>query len=222
MLRINIILCLLLILFSCSKNETEVKLCKTAVDLEGLQLLMDLESHKEISKIPFKSKVDVVDKKKYYFMNDKSLEYSKVKYKEKIGYVRSVFLSDKDDEPFVDDVKYDLHIAEFDYDRNSAIKTFKKFMHNDGYYNFKNMISYYYIDDPQIFSLYGTDCGSREVKLIAILLNSKVASYYNHIIYFEIKNNKFVFYRNSPVRVEDKEDIEINIDIVRNPHECSP
>jgi hypothetical protein len=171
MLRIEIILCLLLLVPCCSNNSGE-KIYRTATAIEGLQMFSDVDSYQNeiILEIPFKSKVELVDKKKYYIPDDKivSSEYSKVKYKEIIGYVGTDSLSERNDIPFVDDIKYDLPKDEFDYDKISAIKALKEYMLNVKYYNDK--ISYYYIDYPQMFSLYGTNCDNMKIKIIAIFI----------------------------------------------------
>ena len=66
MLRISLILCLFLILFSCSQKE---KLYKTTVVPEGLQMLSTVDWQREkILKIPYKSKVELVDKKNIIFL----------------------------------------------------------------------------------------------------------------------------------------------------------
>jgi len=230
MLRIKIFeifkiyLCLLLLIPCCSNNP-EQKIYKTTTALEGLQMFTDVDSyqHDVILEIPFKSKVEIVDKKKYYIPDDQivSSTYSKVKYKETIGYVHEDGLSEKDDIPFINDRKYNLPIDEFDYDRMSVIKALKRYMLNTNYY--KDKISYYYIDNPQMFSLYGKNCDDTEIKVVAIMLNSKVDSGYSRMICFKVDNKKFAFYCDSPVEIEDKIVIEENIkDDIKNPNDCYP
>jgi len=217
MSRINVILCILFILFGCSKNEAEVKLYKTTVPLNGLQMFSDVDSYKfkVILKIPYKSKVELVDKKKYYIPHDiiVSEEYSKVKYKETIGYVLSTYLSDRDDVPFVDDIKYDYRLNEFDYDRDSIIKAAIDVMHKDGF--FKAEIQYYYTENPQIFTLYGRDCDNSKVKIVAVIMVSKLHPNFNRAICFEIKGNKL-----GPAFGGDISTIEELIKFVRGPDEC--
>ena len=166
--------------------------------------------------------MEVIDNKKYYIPDDKiiSSAYRKVKYKDTVGYVSERSLSENNDIPFIDNRKYELPEDEFDYDKMNAIKALKKLMFNRKYY--KDKISYYYIDDPQMFSLYGIDCDSLKIKIIAIILNSKVVSYYSRLICFEVKNNKFIPYYDLQIEVEDKIVIEENIKYyIRNrPSDC--
>ena len=179
--------CLLLILFGCSKSETE-KLYKTTTSLLGVQMFSNTESLKEILKIPFKSKVEVVDKKKYYYKNDKSSEYSKIKYKGKIGYVLSSYLSDRDDVPFVDDVKYDYKLNEFDYDRDIIIKHTIKHLHK----YWKDEIKYYYTENLQIFTFYGKDCDNLPVKRVVVIMVSKLTPNYNRGICYGLVDDRLV------------------------------
>ena len=180
-------LCFLLILFGCSKDETRVKSYKTTVCLTGLQMYMDLELYEEILKIPFKSKVEVVDNKKYYFKNSNSI-HSKIKYKEKIGYVLSEYLSDRDDVPFVDDVKYDYKLNEFDYDRDIIVKTTINRMHK----YWKDEFQYYYTENPQIFTFYGKDCDNLAVKSVVIIMVSKLTPNYNRGICYNLVDDTLV------------------------------
>ena len=192
MLRINVVLSLLLILFSCSKKEAEVKLYKTTVGLNGLQMFSHVDSYEFeiILEIPYKSKVEIVDKKKYYIPDDKivSSEYSKVKYKETIGYVLSLYLSDRDDVPFVDDVKYDYKLNEFDYDRDIIVKTTINRMHK----YWKDEFQYYYTENPQIFTFYGKDCDNLAVKSVVVIMVSKLSPNYNRGICYNLVDDTLV------------------------------
>jgi hypothetical protein len=225
MLQIKRLLIILLVLFCCCcTNNSKEKIYRTTVAIGGLQMFTDVDSYQNevILKIPFKSKVELVDNKKYYIPDDKiiSSEYSKVKYGVAIGYVAADGLSEKNDIPFIDDIKYDLPADEFDYDKMSAIKAFKKFMPIDKF--FKDRLSYYYIDDPQMISLYGLNCDDVEIRVIAIIVNSKVASYYSRMICFRVENNKFVFNYDLPIEVEDKIVIEENVRDIKKPTDCYP
>jgi len=201
MLRINAILCFLIILFGCFKKETEIKLYKTTVNPHGLQMFTDVDSYRNevIFKIPFKSKVEMVDNKKHYIPDDKivSWEYSKIKYEGTVGYVLSIFLSERDAIPFVDNVKYDLKINEFDYDRNTIIKTAINCMRNNK--NFKTETKYYYIEDPQIFTLYGKNCDDSEAKIVAVLMISKLTPLFNRMFCFSLEDNELVPFAEFPV-----------------------
>ena len=193
MLRISVALYLLLILFGCLKKETEVKLYKTTIHPYGLQMFTDVDSyrHEVILEIPFKSKVEMVDKKKYYIPDNKivSSEYNKVKYKETIGYVLSEYLSDRDDLPFVDNIKYNYKLNEFEYNRNSVIKAVIDCTHDSRFFQ-KDESQYYYIESPQIFTLYAKDCDDSKYKMIAAVLISKLTPSFNEIICFYFEGNK--------------------------------
>jgi len=217
MLRINVILCLLLILCGCSKNETEVKLYKTTVCLQGLQMFPAVDSSDTIFEIPYKSKVEVVDKKKYYDTRDKSRVYSKIKYKETTGYVLSSYLSDRDDVPFVDDVKYDYKLNEFDYDRDIIIKTTINKMYKSKYW--KDEIQYYYTENPQIFTLYGKNCDDLEVKRVVVIMVSKLTPNYNEAISYDLEDNKLVPPSFDGVGLYGTT-IEEAIEAARNPSSC--
>ena len=221
MLRIKIILCVLL-LATCCSNNSEKKVYRTAIHPSGLQLFTDVISYQDkiILEIPFKSKVELVDNKKYYIPDDKivSSEYSKVNYKGTIGFVMSNGLSERDDVPFIDNIKYDLNKDEFDYDKINVAKAFKAFLLNPELY--KDIIFYYYTDNFQMFSLYGKDCDGVEIKIIAIILNSKIAPYFSRMICFEVKNNKFIYYYDFPVEVEDKIEIKENTKYIKDPTDC--
>ena len=139
MKRITMLLFILIMgaILSCSKNEAETKIYRTAIGEPTLRMYPEPEnaSHsRTIMEIPFKSKVEVIDNKSV----DRRV---KIKYKDTIGYVHENYLSEKDDVPFIDGIKYDYSVHEFDYDKISAIKALKKYMINDEYY--KNRISYY-------------------------------------------------------------------------------
>ena len=202
--RVEIILCLLLLVPCCS-NNSEKKIYKTTTSLLGLQMFSDnpiKNTVNPIMYIPFKSKVEVIDNKSID-------EYVKIKYKDTIGYVYEGYLSEKDDIPFINDIKYNLSIHEFDYDKMSLMKTLKKFMLNDEFY--KDEISYYYTDDPQIFSLYGKDCDNIDIKIVGVIINSRIDSSYSRMICFRVKNNKFIYYADLKIEVEGEIVIEETI-----------
>ena len=214
---LKIFLCLLL-LVPCCKNNSDKKIYRTTThDKLGLQMFHDNPIKNDVDllmHIPFKSKVEIID-------NKSTDGYVKIKYKDIIGYVYKKYLSEKDDMPFIDDRKYDLPADEFDYDKMSAIRALKKFMLNIKYY--KNEISYYYTDDPQMFSLYGKDCDNMEIKVVTIILNSKINSGYSRMICFRVANKKFVFYYDLQTEVEDKIEIEENIKYyIRYRSDCDP
>ena len=191
-------LLLILICFCyCSKSDSEVKIYKTVV-AEELQMFTDVDSykHKVILEIPFKSKVEVVNNKKYYIPNETaSWEYSKIKYKDKIGFVLSTYLSERDDIPFVDKIKYDYSCNEFVFDKKRAIEFAEKTMIELGEKKIP-LSNYYYIEDPQIFSFYGKDCCDDNVKIIMVVMVSKIHKIKNCYSVFYVKNeNEFTLTR---------------------------
>ena len=196
--RMEIILCLLLLVPCCS-NNSEKKIYKTAIGEPTLLIYPDPKNpvySSAIMNIPFKSKVEVIDNK---VIN----RHVKIKYKDTIGYVYKEYLSEKDDIPFIDDIKYNLSIHEFDYDKKSVIKNFKNFIVNSESY--KDRLFYYYTDDPQIFSLYGKNCDDMEVKIVAVIMNSKITTSKSHMICFELDANELVSSVSFlSVEVEDK------------------
>ena len=221
-LQIKRLLIILLVLFCCCcSSNSEKKIYRTTTAISGLQMFTDVDSYQNevILKIPFKSKVELVDEKKYYIPHDKivSSEYSKVKYGVAIGYVNSGSLSEKDDIPFIDDIKYNLPVDEFDYDKMSALKAFKKYIHSYEYYKDKNF--FYHTNDPQIFSLYGKDCDDMEIQIVAIILNSKVDSGYSRMIGFKVENSKFIFYYDFTME-ESKIGIKRILNHIRSGGEC--
>ena len=216
---IKIVVSLLLLIPCCSKNEAETKIYRTTIGEPILSMYADPKNptiKTFIMNIPFKSKVEVVDNKSID-------EYIKVKYEDTVGYVYKGYLSEKDDIPFIKNVKYDLSIHEFDYDRKSVIETLKKFMLNfDFFYNgvptyYK--IPYYYIDDPQMFSLYGKDSNCMEMKIVAVIMNSKIMTSNSRIICFIVENNELIFRATLPVEVENEMVVERQLlEYLKNPN----
>ena len=217
MKRITMLLFILIIggVVLCSNNSGK-KIHRTTVALTGLPMHLDNSIENlvnPIMHIPFKSKVEIID--------NKSIEgYVKIKYKDTVGYVHKGYLSERDDVPFIDDIKYNLPIHEFDYDKMTAIKALKQYMLTDKFY--KNESFYYYTDDPQIFSLYGKDCDGVAIKVIAIIMNSKINVLYSRMICFKVKNNKFIPYSDSSVESQGKLLIESYLEYqIRNPQDCN-
>jgi len=212
MIKIKIVLCLLLLVPCCSKDSK--KIYRTAIGLPNLEIYPDPNNpvySSAIMDIPFKSKVEIIDNK---VIN----RHVKIKYKDTIGYVSKGYLSEKDDIPFIDDIKYNLSIHEFDYDKKSVIETLKKHMLNDNIY--KKRISYYYTDDPQTFSTYGYDCDAMEIKIVSVIINSKIDTSYTRMISFKIKNNKIIHY--SDLSVDSEREIKESLEYIRYPGECHP
>ena len=182
MLRINIMLCSIIILSACSKITSNKEIYKTVVGFPDLEIYSAVPfKGDQIGVIPFKEKVEIIENK----ITD---GYIKVKYKKTIGYVLSEYLSDRDDVPFVDDIKYDYELNEFDCDRDSIIKAAISTMHKDGYFYAEPQ--YFYTENPQIFTLYGKNCNGFEVKRIAVIMVSKLHPNFNSTICFELEDNK--------------------------------
>ena len=193
--------CLLLILFGCSK----IVVNKTVV--------ADLEMYSEppfkgeqIGTIPFKEKVEIIENK---IVNG----YIKVKYKETIGYILSQYLSDRDDVPFVDDIKLNHTLNEFEYDRDVVVKAAINAIYNDKF--FKDEIQNYYTENPQIFAVYGKDCDDLEVKKVAVSMVSKLHPNFNQVICFRLKGNKLGSAFGGNFSTEEE-----LIEFLRDPGEC--
>ena len=208
MLRINAIACLLLVLFGCSKTGSDSDASKKADEITSKMdevsspdktiyktvIVSDLEIYSsnpmkgvidKIGTIPFKEKIEIIE-------NEAADKYSKVKYKKTVGYVLSSYLSDKDDVPFVDDVKYDYKLNEFDYDREVILKT----VINHMYKYYKDEVQYYYMENPQIFTFYAKDCDDLEVKRVIAIMVSKITPIFNKALTYDIEDDKLVAPRN--------------------------
>ena len=213
----KIILCLLLLIPCCSNGSKE-KIHRTTIGEPILDMHADPKnptSDSFIMHIPFKSKVEVI--------NNKSINRRlKIKYKDTVGYVHERLLSEKDDIPFIEDIKYNLSVHEFDYDRKSVIKALKKYM-LESEFNYNGVPSsyklpYYYTDDPQMFSLYSKDSDCIETKVIAVIMNSKVMTFYSRIICFIVENNKLIFRADLPVEEMGKIVVERELlEYLKNP-----
>ena len=111
----------------------------------------------------------------------------KIKYKNSIGYVYSIYLSERSDIPFVDNVKYNYNLNEFAYDREKAINWAKKAMIE--YHKIKEPLSdEYYIDEPLIYSFHGKDCEGEDEKYIVLIMLSKLHRHFNHYIILTVDN----------------------------------
>ena len=226
---IKIVLSLLLLITCCSKdseqkisNNSEEKIYRTAIGEPTLSMYADPEnpaSHTFIMNIPFKSKVEVIDNKN---INRRV----KIKYKDTIGYVYKDCLSEKDDLPFIENVKYNLSVHEFDYDKKSVIEALKKDMLNSkfgtGFYSEIYSYSsykfpYYYIDNPQMFSLYGKNCDGKKIKIVAVVMNSKIITFSSRLICFIVENNELGPYADFQIEVEDEIVIERDFETLKNP-----
>lgn len=177
-----IIFCILLLIIGCSEKPTVTY--KTVVQFNNLQLYSNSDDFKEISLIPFKAKVEIIDNK----ITGQGL--IKVKYQDMTGYVNEEFLSERDSFPFANNTKYDFELNEFFYDKYIVIQELKKIL-KDKSFNPMGEI-YYYTDDPQIFSYYGEGCNNVKEKKMAVRCVSKLCKQYNIIITFSLKNNKMV------------------------------
>lgn len=218
-------LSVLFVLFfiSCSKSDTNnsdivINQYMTTTCIDYLQMFSSVESSSEIiMKIPFKSKVEIIDKRIITRnISEHIYKYIKIRYKNQIGYVYLDYLSDKDDIPFIDNVKYNYEQREFDFNEDAvyrfAIDTLR--------YNkdCKHIpVSYYYTENPQMFSYYTKDCDNRNIKKVLVMINSKVNKYLNRQIIIIIDNNKLKF---SGCGMGDRDNIEKLIEELKDPGCC--
>ena len=191
MLQIKRLLIILLILFCCcSKSGSDVKMYKTNV-FDRLSIYIDPNKRyqgQEIGEIPFKAKVEIVDNNE---VKDGDWSFIKIKYKDIVGYVFSTYLSERSDIPFVDKVKYDYALNEFEHDGKSVVDFVKKNMVEYGKCE-EPVSNEYYIDDPQIYTFYGKDCDRRDAKYIMVIMISKLHKEFNYHIVFTINSkNKY-------------------------------
>ena len=190
MLQIKRLIIIFLVLFCCcSKSDSEIKKYKTNV-FNRLSIFADPNKRyqwQEIGEIPFKERVEIVDTKEVK-IDDYS--FIKIKYNDTIGYVYSTYLSERSDIPFVDKIKYDYNLTEFEYNRKIVIDFTKKAMIEYGLYGSteKLLSNKYYIDDPQIYSFYGKDCNGRDRNFILVIMISKLHKNFNHYIIFTKEN----------------------------------
>jgi len=192
MLQIKRLLIILLVLSCCcSKSILDEKRYRTAVcELDIYTNPKETYVGQEIGTIPFKERVEIVDNNEVKVNDYQS--FIKIKYKDTVGYVLSSLLSERSDIPFVDNVKYNYTLNEFEYNRKMVIDLTKK-----------NMIEYdkievpltneYYIEDPQIYSFYGDDCYGRDTKFILVIMISKLRKDFYHFTIINI-NNKNEYY----------------------------
>ena len=181
--NINLLL-LLLILFSyCSKNSSDVKTYKTVV-FDRLNIYASPKDYQEIGEVPFKARVKIVDNNEIKIGN--KWNYIKIEYNNIIGYVLSEYLSERNDIPFVDKVKYYYSLNEFTYNKKRAIDSIKKAMIKHA--NIKEPLSdEYYIDDPQIYTFYGKD-NEKDAKFILVIMISKIHRDFNYYTVFTIND----------------------------------
>jgi len=167
MIQIKRLLIILLVLFCCcSKSGSDEKRYKTAVSRVVIYNPEEIFKRQEIGKIPFKGRVEIVDNNE---INDGYWSFIKIKYKGTIGYVRSSHLSERNDIPFVDNVKCDYYLNEFAYSKERVIDLVK-----DAMSRLKEPPSNgYYIDDPQIYTFHGKDCDGENTNYILVIAASK-------------------------------------------------
>ena len=183
-MRKNIkLLSLLLILFCyCSKSNSDIETYKTVV-LDRLNIYADTKDHQVIGYLRFKAKVKIVDNNEIKINNQDCV---KIKCEDITGYVYSKYLSERNDIPFVDKVKYDYNLNEFEYNKKRTIDFTKKAMIEHG--NMKEPLSNeYYIDDPQIYTFYGKE-HNKNVKFIMVIMISKIHKDFNYYTVFTIND----------------------------------
>ena len=208
MLHIKRLLIILLFLICCcSKSDSDVKIYRTAI--MDVRVYADPKSRRspgqEIGKIPFKEKVEIIDNNEIK-IDDYS--FIKIKYKDIIGYVYSMDLSERNDIPFVDKVKYDYILNEFEYDRKKVIDFAKKYMIRTGHYE-ESLSNRYYIDDPQVYTFYGKDCNGKVKKYIMVIMLSKLHKELNHQTIFIIDDkNKYSWVESGEINLINKNSTE--------------
>ena len=186
MLQIKRLLIILLVLFCCcSKSSSDEKRYRTAVT--GLDIYADPKNRyvgQEIGTVPFKGRVEIVDNNEVK-IDDYS--FIKIKYNDVVGYVYSARLSERKDIPFVDNIKYNYTLNEFEYNKNRAIDLAKESMLK--YDEYKEPLSdEFYIDDPQIYTFYGKDCNEKDTKFIMVIMISQLHKNFNHYTVLRIDN----------------------------------
>jgi len=216
MRHIKRLLIILLVLFCCcSKSISDEKRYRTATAVYGLDIYTNPEKTyvgQEIGTIPFKGRVEIVDNNEIK-VDDRS--FIKIKYKDIIGYVRSSFLSERSDIPFVDNVKYDYTLNEFEYNREMVIDLTKKAMIEYGEYRAVPLSSYY-IDDPQIFSFYGKDCSGRDTDYILVIVVSKLYKASNcNLTYIKKSENEYTIIGYGSGFDADEDELKHYIKLIR-------
>ena len=79
-----------------------------------------------------------------------------------------------------------------------------------------------YTEDPQMFSLYGKNCDNMKlnIKVVAVIMNSKILTFESRIICFIVKNNEFIFCADLQLEVGDDIALERLIPGYFKNHRC--
>ena len=92
----------------------------------------------------------------------------------------------------VDNIKYNYTLNEFEYNKNELIDLVKNYMTEYG--RFEEPISTrYYINDPQIYTVFGKDCDRKDTKFIMIISISKRRTNFNYLTLLTINNKNEYF-----------------------------
>ena len=176
---IKLLLLLAVLFCCCSKSSSDVKTYRTVVcDVLVFPEPNERNLEQIIGIISFKEKVEIVDRNE---VKTDDYNVTKIKYKNIIGYVWSKYLSEKSDIPFVDKVKYNYTLNEFEYDSEKAINLAKKAMVEYNKIN-EPLSNEYYSDDPQIYSFHGKNCNGEDENYILVIMISKQHKDFNHYI----------------------------------------
>ncbi|MCL2025838.1 MAG: hypothetical protein FWG92_03430 [Leptospirales bacterium] len=182
---IKLLLLLAVLFCCCSKSSSDVKTYRTVVcDVLVFPEPNERNLEQIIGIISFKEKVEIVDRNE---VKTDDYNVTKIKYKNITGYVWSKYLSEKSDIPFVDKVKYNYTLNEFEYDSEKAINLAKKAMVEYNKIN-EPLSNEYYSDDPQIYSFHGKNCNGEDENYILVIMISKLHKDFNHYITLYIDN----------------------------------
>ena len=173
----------------------------------------------EIGNIPFKEKVEIIGSKKVK-VNDDS--FTKIKYKDTVGYVNSTYLSERTDIPFVDRDQYDYSLNEFEYDKRRVIDSAQRTVIKDSNsIKDKLSLSKIFFDDPYIYSFYGKNCNGEDERFIFVIMISKLHKDLNHYIFFTtINEREYGWYAYERGLFKDDETIKEYIEVYRKGGEC--
>jgi len=162
---------IIILFLSCSEHNIDNKKFMTTTLTWGVEVYPTPRRISPIlTTIPFKSKIEIIDNKT---INSDGYEVIKIKYNDYIGYVSKDNLSEKNEIPFIDNIKYNYRRNEFVFNKSNIIEYSKEALLHHVQKSSSNL-DYYYFEDPQIFSFYGKNCKNEIVKRILIILRSKL------------------------------------------------
>ena len=223
MLQIKRLLIILLVLFCCcSKSSSDEKRYRTAIlELSIYANTKETYASQKIGIVPFKGRVEIIDNNEVKISEYRS--FIKIKYKDTVGYVISSFLSERNDVPFVDKVKYNYSLNEFAYNRKRVIDFVKENMIKYGKVK-EPLADEYYIDDPQIYSFLGKDCDRENANYILVIIISKIHKNFNYYNVFTIISKNEYYLEASGINSFTNEDgtekVKDYIDVFKNGGLC--